>query len=276
MSRIRIFSIASVLYFCSNTLIFSQEANYNGARNESLGRATVALTDSWALFYNPAGLVYNQTYVFTGYQSKYIELGINDGAFGFVFPIQQTALGIGASYFGDNILNKSKVIGSIAHKIGKTSLGIKSTYDQISIKELGSKGIFYFDIGGQINIGQQVTIGMALENINQAKFDTLSISQPNTLIKIGVNYHPHEKLTLLAQVEKDISNSTLLKLGMEYRIMKHVSVRTGIVPSPVSAFTGFGFNWTKIDLDFVGSYQQYLGWSAGFSFGIPINKTYEE
>ncbi|MCF6359637.1 MAG: hypothetical protein L3J29_02625 [Cyclobacteriaceae bacterium] len=262
--------IFPILILANSLCVFSQEAIFYGARNESLARATVALNDSWALFYNPAGLVYQQVEVVAGYQSKYTSLGIDDGAFGFTFPIKNTALGIGASYFGDNLLSKSKVVASIAHKISKTSLGIKTTYDQLRINEIGSKGIFYLDIGGQISINEQVIIGMVINNINQAKFDTLSISSPNTSVQVGINYHPHGKLILLAQIEKDISNPAILRLALEYSISKYVVIRTGVLPSPTAAFAGVGLNWAKFKLDLVASYQQSLGWSGGLSIGIPL------
>ena len=264
------FCIAVLIISVHTTLVFAQEASFYGSKNESLARTTVALSDSWALFYNPAGLRYNQTEVLAGYQSKYTSLGIDDGVFGFTFPIKNTALGIGASYFGDNLLNKTKAVGAIAHKIGKTSLGIKTTYDQLRIDEIGSKGIFYVDIGGQIAIHEQVVIGMVITNINQAKFDTLLMSSPNTSVQVGINYHPHDKLILLAQVEKGISNPAILRLALEHTISKYVIIRTGILPSPTAAFAGFGLNWDKIKLDLVGSYQQSLGWSGGLSIGIPI------
>lgn len=269
--------IITILLVSANTVIvFSQEATFYGARNESLAKATVALSDSWALFYNPAGLVFNQAEIVAGYQSKYTYLGIDDGAFGFTFPIKNTALGIGASYFGDNLLSKTKAVGAIAHKIGKTTLGIKTTYDQLRIEEIGSKGIFYLDIGGQITISEELIIGLVINNINQAKFDTLSLSSPITSVKVGINYHPHDKLTLLAQVEKDISNPTLLRLGLEYAVSKHVIIRTGITPSPTAAFAGLGLGWAKIKFDLVGSFQQTLGWSGGISIGIPILNSNEE
>lgn len=249
---------------------YAQESNFFGSRNESLARSTIALTDSWALFYNPSGLKYHDSQVLFGYQSKYTSLGINDGAFGFTFPIKNTALGVGASFFGDNLLNKSKIIIAAAHSIGKTSLGIKSTYDQISIKEVGTKGIIYLDIGGQISINKEITLGMLITNLNQAKFDTLALSNPYTSVQVGINYHPHNKLILLAQVEKNISDPTIIRFALEYVISNNVSIRTGIVPSPASASTGIGLSWEKFKLDFSGSYQQYLGWSGGASIGIPI------
>ncbi len=270
------FAIPVFIISVNSILAFAQEATFYGAKNESLARATVALSDSWALFYNPAGLVFNHAEIVAGYQSKYTYLGIDDGAFGFTFPIKNTALGIGASYFGDNLLSKTKAVGAIAHKIGKTTLGIKTTYDQLRIEEIGSKGIFYFDIGGQITISEELIIGLVINNINQAKFDTLSLSSPNTSVQVGFNYHPHNKLTLLAQVEKDISNPALLRLGLEYAVSKHVNIRTGITPSPTAAFAGFGLNWVKIKLDLVGSYQQTLGWSGGLSIGVPLLISNEE
>jgi len=265
------------IFILHNTLnAFSQEANFYGARNEGLARTTVALNDSWALFYNPAGLVFNQVGIVAGYQSKYTSLGIDDGAFGFTFPIKNTALGVGASYFGDNLLSKSKVVTAVAHKIRKTSLGIKATYDQLRIDEIGSKGIIYIDIGGKIIITDQVTIGMVINNLNQAKFDTLALSSPTTNVQVGINYHPHSKLTLLAQVEKNISNPAILRLALEYAVSSNVAVRTGFLPSPASAFAGIGLNWAKVKLDLAGSYQQQLGWSGGLSIGIPIQNPDED
>lgn len=265
------------IYLLVNSFtVFSQEAIFYGARNESLARATIALNDSWALFYNPAGLVYHKTKLMAGYQSKYTVLGINDGVFGFTFPIKYTALGIGASYFGDNLLSKTKLIAAAAHRIGKTSLGIKTTYDQLRVKEIGSNSILYIDIGGQIIITKQLTIGMTINNINQAKFDTLALSSPNTVVQLGIDYHPHDKLRLLAQVEKNILNPAVLRLALEYAVSANVIIRTGIIPSPTAVFVGTGFHSLKINIDLVGSYQQSLGWSGGISIGVPISTAYEE
>lgn len=272
----RIITLLSFLYFGAYFKTNGQEASFWGARNEALANASVALNDSWALFYNPSGLVFNQSKVLAAYQNKYTSLGIHDGAFGFAFPINKTALGIGVSYFGDNLLNKSKIIGAIAHKIGKTTLGIKTTIEQLKVEGIGSKGILYIDIGGQIIVSKEVSLGMLISNINQAKFDTNVLSQPTTKIQVGINYHPHSKLLLLAQIEKDIINPATLKMGFEYLISKNVTVRTGVIPSPTVAYAGLGLIWQKINLDFVGSYAQSIGWSGGLSIGVPITSSNEE
>ena len=276
MNSFRIITLILILYFGLQFKTNGQEANFGGARNEALANTSTALNDSWALFYNPSGLVFNQTKVLAGYQSKYTSLGIHDGAFGFVFPIHKTAIGIGASYFGDNLLNKSKVIGAAAHKIGKNTLGIKTTIEQLKVEGIGSKGILYIDIGGQFVISKEVSLGMSISNLNQAKFDTDALSQPSTNIQVGINYHPHSKLLLLAQIEKDITNPTILRMGFEYLISKNITVRTGVVPTPTAAYAGLGINWQKMNLDFVGSYSQSLGWSGGLSIGVPIIGSNEE
>lgn len=270
MKLFRTIQILIFLLIISCLKSFSQEASFYGARNESLANAAVALSDSWALFYNPAGLMFNQVEVLAGYQSKYTALGLNDGSFGFTFPIKNTALGIGASYFGDQLLSKSKLVASLAHKIGVTSLGLKTTYEQLRVDEIGSKGTIYIDIGGQIIISKQVTLGMVISNLNQAKFDTLSLSSPTTNVQVGLNYHPHKKLILLAQIEKPVSSSFLLKFGLEYLVSNTVSIRTGLTPSPTSAYAGIGIDWQRMNLDLVGSYKDHLGWSGGVSIGIPI------
>lgn len=254
---------------------YAQEANFSGARNESMAEATVALQTNWALFTNPSGMQYQEKAFMIGYQSKYVSLGIHDGAFGFTFPIRSTALGLGVAYFGDELLNNAKVISGIAHKIGKTSLGAKATYEQWSIRELGSKGILYVDIGGQMEISDKVIIGMELTNLNQAKFDTMRISNPVTTVKAGLNYHPHEKLVVLAQVEKDIRNPALLRLGIEYLISPHIAVRSGVLPTPTSGYSGIGLIWPILHLDLAGSYQQEIGWSGSFSIDVPLAKRNE-
>ncbi|MCB0495828.1 MAG: hypothetical protein KDC79_06810 [Cyclobacteriaceae bacterium] len=261
-----------LLLLLAGTYSYAQEANFNGARNESLAEATVALQTGWSLFTNPSGMNYHEKVLMAGYQSKYVQLGIHDGAFGFTFPVNNTALGIGVAYFGDELLSKTKAIASASHKIGKTSLGIKTTYEQWNINELGSKGIFYVDIGGQMVITDQFTIGMVITNLNQAKFDTLNYASPVTEVKVGINYHPHEKLLLLAQLEKDVSNPALLRLGIEYLVSPNIALRTGILPNPTSGFAGIGFNWKHLFLDLSGSYQQNLGWSGSISFDVPLKK----
>lgn len=273
MSR---FLLLFVFLLLSNTFLRAQEADFNGSRNEAVAEATVALETGWSLFTNPSGMVYHEKIVMAGYQSKYIQLSIHDGAFGFVFPIQNTAMGVGVAYFGDELLNKSKAVVSAAHKIGKTSLGIKTAYEQWQISELGSKGIFYLDIGGQMDITNQLTLGMVITNLNQAKFDTLSYNSPITTLKVGLSYHPHDKLILLAQVEKDVSNPAILRLGLEYMASQHIALRTGVLPNPTSAFVGLGLLWQSFHIDLSGAYLQTLGWTGSVSIDIPLTKKDEK
>lgn len=265
-----------LLFVLQISTSYGQETNFNGSRNSSLAEATVGLSSSWSLFTNPAGMEYHKKEVLIGYQSKYIDLGIHDGAFGFAFPVKNTQAGLGVAYFGDELLNKIKAISSVAHTIGKTSLGIKTSYEQWSISELGSKAIVYFNLGGQMEISKQIIVGMELSNLNQAKFDTLTLSSPVTSVKAGLNYHPHDKLLLLAQVEKDLNNPALLRLGMEYLITPILAFRTGLLPSPATGYSGIGLDWPQLHFDLAGSYQQEIGWSGSFSIDVPLFGSNEE
>ncbi len=254
----------------------AQEPVFFGARYEAMARSGIAVQDAWSMFYNPAGMPFNQMQLMAAYQSKYVSLGINDGAFGFSFPISQTALGVGVSYFGDQLLSKTKAVASVAHRLGKTTLGLKTTYDQLRVPEVGTQGIFYVDVGGQIDIGEQFTVGMALANLNLAKFDTLTGSQPASQVQIGINYHPHEKLILTASVEKDIAHPAVVRAGFEYALSPYARVRTGIVPKPTAGYVGVGLSWLQMQLNLTGAYQQNLGWSGGFSIGVPLTNSHEK
>lgn len=270
------YSLLLVFWLSLLASSMAQEPNFYGARYEAMGRSGVAVNDYWGMFYNPASMPFSKMHLMASYQSKYTSLGINDGAFGFSFPISATALAVGVSYFGDQLLNKTKAVAAVAHNVGITTLGLKATYDQLKVAEVGSQGIFYVDLGGRITIGDQVTVGMVLANLNLAKFDSLSTSLPSSMVQLGFTYHPHSKLIVAASVEKDLINPAVLRMGFEYMISTNIVIRTGVVPTPSAGYLGLGIYWGSMKLNLTGAYQQHIGWSGGLSIGIPISMSHEE
>jgi hypothetical protein len=67
------------------------------------------------------------------------------------------------------------------------------------------------------------------------------------------------------EVEKNMDFDPVLKMGLEYRIVKQVYVRGGVASGPFTYFFGFGLSFDKLKIDFSSSIHQVLGYSPQIS-----------
>lgn len=252
----------------------AQNGDYSiGARSAALAGSSVTLSDEWALFNNIGALADHQKFsVFGSYKNLYGISELSSIAAGVTLPIWNGTLGLGAFRFGGELLNEQRVNLGFSNRFGIVSLGLNTSYYQLNIENGGSSHNFMIDFGGRAEITPKLFFGAHISNINQAKISDNSGELVPTYMKSGISYRPLSSLMINAEVEKNLDDPMILKLGLEYRLVQMLHLRMGFKTEPFNGCFGLGFAPKRIKVDYSYNIHRELGDIHQLSFSYLIGK----
>ncbi|MEO9852413.1 MAG: hypothetical protein ABJH72_07425 [Reichenbachiella sp.] len=232
--------------------VSAQNGNYGmGARSAALGGSSITIGDEWALFNNIGGLAAIQDkMIFTSVKNKYGISEFTSLAFGATYPIAGGTAGLGVFRFGDDLFNEQRLNLGFSNQFGIVSLGLNVSYYQLNIEGAGSRKTLLIDFGGRAKLTEQLLFGAHVSNLNQAKLSKVTDERIPTIMKTGLSYRPNSDLMINAEVEKEIDQEALLKLGLEYKVLDNFSIRTGFHTQPFESSFGLGFHPGKLNANY--------------------------
>jgi hypothetical protein len=244
-----------------------------GARLTAMGMNSAAVTDEWNITGNPAGMSLINTPTLALNYLKYISgTDLSNQAIAFIFPLKKSTIGICLNKYGISQFNEITVGAALSKKFGNQfSLALKINYHQIKISDYGSIIGFSIDVGTIYVINQKLIIGLYLNNPAFQKFSSnlISISIPSA-IYTGISYEISNKILLATTISKHISSSLGVGLGIDYKLIKSLSLRTGLTLKPFKQYVGVGLSYKALLIDFTVesdpflSYKPQLGLSYAF------------
>ncbi|MCV9386587.1 hypothetical protein [Reichenbachiella ulvae] len=251
---------------------FGQNGNYSmGARSAALAGSSLTLSDEWALFNNIGALADHQHLsVFGTYKNLYGISELSSIAAGATLPLWNGTLGLGAYRFGGDLLNEQRVNLGFSNRFGIVSLGLNVSYYQLNIENGGRSQNFMIDFGGRAEITPQLLFGAHISNINQAEITEDTGELVPTYMKSGLSYRPITSLMINAEVEKNLDDPMILKLGLEHQLINMLSLRLGFRTEPFISNFGLGFSPHKIKIDYSYSIHKDLGDIHQISFAYLI------
>jgi hypothetical protein len=256
-----------------------------GGRSAGLAGTSVTLTDIWSTHNNQAALAEIE-HIAAGfyYENRFAvnELSLKSGAF--VLPVKNGAFGVNLSYFGYSQYNEQKIGLAYGRKLGKYfSAGLQLDYQSVSIGEnYGSAGFITFELGLYSKITDDFVIGAHVYNPSSVKLSNELEEKTPAIFKLGMAYSFSDELCLSIETEKNTNYKPLIRGGLEYDIIKKLSVRIGYstIPSTTSSEKfnisslysfGFGLNLKALKINFASSIHQTLGWSPQVSLSYNFN-----
>lgn len=263
--------IALLFILCSiSTDTFANggnDKNSLGARAAAMGGSAVATTGLYSLFSNQAGLaqldgVHAGIYA----ENRFLMSELSMYAFGAAIPTKSGTFGLGGVYFGNSLYNERNIKLTYGRKLFKNfRIGAEFDIAGISISEYGSKTAITFGLGLQYDISPDVTIGAQIYNPLRVQLTDLDDDLLPTLITVGASYRPTEKITLLAEAEKNMAHTASFKGGIEYQVVKALYLRAGYSSAPSQTTFGVGVNLKAVKIDLAGSFHPVLGYSPHIS-----------
>ena len=267
----KILEILLVFFLLSPTKIPAQTVlSSAGARNEGLAGQSAVTRDEWSLWRNPAGLTHTDAYVAAFGAGRVPIINVPSRSAMLSLNARAGCFATGVSAFGDDLYNEHVLSLAFAHRIGITSIGIRTDVFQLSIDGNEVKRAVGVTIGGITSIGGRLMIGAVARNVNLpewAKGRPLPV-----VLNAGLLFIPSENFSAIAEVEKNTDLTPTIKAAMEYSLRKKFFARTGFNLFPETAFGGIGFRLWRLGFDYSLRWGYIPGYFQSISVSVKANK----
>jgi hypothetical protein len=235
----------------------------NSARAHGLAGIGMTLGGIDAVYSNPAGL--------TSLERTTVHVG-SARSFG-LSPLTQgnAAIAIGTGkdnklfmrvgQFGFDAYQERQIgLGYAMQFSDQLSAALRFDVYQLSIEGYGSAMLPGFLVGVQYRLGSTLSFGITARNaIEIATHEEITLP---TVLAIGMAYHPSERATLYAEVEKDIDFSPRIRIAVEYDIIEALIVRVGAAGNPGTFHAGVGLRIRQnLRIDLGAGYHTLLGFT---------------
>ncbi len=266
--------LASIFALLFSLLLSAQIGSFNlGGRSAGMAGSSLTFGDEYSLFNNVGGLGRLENHAaFAGYQNRY---GVSEfqviGA-GAIYSAEIGNAGVGFYKFGDDIYSEQRLHLAVSNKIQMVSLGIGIDLLQYDISTIGTTQTLAIQFGGIAEITPQLRFGAHIFNLNQAEASSESGEKIPTVMKAGISYLPSDELIISTEVEKDLDFDEVFKIGIEYRIIRNVFLRTGISTQPFLGAFGVGFHPKNLKFDYAFSNESRLGSIHEISIAYSLEK----
>lgn len=257
-------------FICKN--VFPANDNYpTGTRFSAMGNVGLTCPDLWSVSHNQAGLgFYNHLSVGFHHENRFAvsEFSLNSAAF--TLPAITGTFGLSYTYFGYSSYHESKIGLGFGKSLNRWfSAGLQFNYLNTYIAdETGNLNGMTIEAGVIAKPLQNLSLGFHIYNPTGFSFTGLSEKERiPVIVNLGIGYEYDEKLFVGMETSKDLEmDQVLLKAGIEYKVIRHIYIRTGVIISElISHSFGLGFIIKKIRADIAFSHQQIIGYTPHFS-----------
>jgi len=235
-----------------------------GARSAGMAHASICVNDVWAVQHNQAALANlknPEVGVFS--QIVYPNSKVLMNAVAVASPFKYGVISGTFTRLGfKNLYNESKYGLGYSRQFGKAiSAGMQLNYLSTFIGDnnYGSRGTVAVEAGFIAEVIKNLRIGVHVYNPTRSKTAQYNNERVPTILKMGLQYTFSDKVFTSVEVEKDIANKPILKIGAEYRIVKEVYLRGGLSNNPSLNAAGFGIELKKFNLDFAAAFHPQMG-----------------
>jgi len=243
-----------------------------GAKSFAMGNASVAIPLSLTAIYdNPAALDTGSVfYAQLSARNFYRFQGVSQFDLVLGFKFLQSPFAISISRFGNT--NYQEIQFSVASAIKITGdffvgLGIQSYF--LSISGYGADNSFGINLGILYNIDNTFYCGAMVTNINQPVIGYNSEELPQCF-GLGICYIPRDRLTIAAEIFRDIRFEPDYRLGISYQFESPLFIRIGLQDAVNSFCLGLGIYWGAFIFDYALQMHQILDESHIFSMAIRL------
>lgn len=240
-----------------------------GARFAGMGHAHLTLTDLWQVRGNQAGLAGLEHPVAGAfYQQHWLASDLSMQGLAFALPVGKGCFAVSGNSFGSGGLFKEQQAGlAYAMKLSeKFRVGVQ--LDHLSLRfgeNYGSTSTIVAQAGLQARVSDHLWIGAHLYNLGRAELGGPYDERVPTILGAGLGYTFNEQVLLCAQAEKDLDRDERYRVGIEYRPVKALFVRTGVSTGPVQAHFGAGVRFKTLEVDLAVAARSQLGITPMFN-----------
>lgn len=261
-------TLPALLLFLSSHAFAGGDPLTVGARFTGMGGSGLTLADPWSIRLNPAGLAgLDKPVAGLFYQRHYLSEDLAHQGLTFALPVGRGCFGVGADSYGYDLYRETRTSLAYAMRFGD-GLRAAVQLDHLGIRlgnNYGSTNALTAELGVQARLTDELWLGAHLFNPNRAKLGASTESsvaldeRVPTLLRAGFGYLVSGKLTLTAEVEKDIDRDERFRFGVEYVPSKVLFLRMGVSTAAMQGHFGAGFRVKQLDIDLAVAVRSQLG-----------------
>ncbi len=245
-----------------------------GAREVSLGNATVALISPFSVFHNQAAFAwmkdfsvaidYRQPYLIEGFAEKSLAAIIPTPVSNFGFSIHQKSIaGYTESRFG---LAMAKPLGK------RISAGLQFNYFLVGFPEQGSsRSAFLVEFGVLFQTSKSLSFGFHLFNPSHASIESLyQKSYLPVSATTGLAMKPSANLMFVSAITWCKNNPFSVNMGIEYLFSDCFFIRGGLSGKPIRHSAGLGYRFRFATIDVAFMHHETLGYTPSLSLTLNL------
>jgi len=245
-----------------------------GARDISMGNASVALSSPFSVFHNVAALApIGGISVAIDYRQPYLIEGFSQKALALVVPTPTATFAIGIQQQGIENYQESRFGLAMAKKFGENfSAGLQFNYFMIGFPEQGrNRGTFLIDFGILVKTSGNLKLGLHVFNPAGASIESLNLKSKLPLrVTAGIALNPADRLLLTSALEYRTESPMNIGLGIEYQLSDCLFLRCGVSGKPIRHSAGLGYRYKAFRIDFAIVHLQSLGYTPSISLTLNI------
>lgn len=179
-------------------------------------------------------------------------------------PVRGVMAGAGAGTFGFAAYREVHGVASAARGVGlgttrRIYLGIAARMVHTSIADYGSASTFSADVGMWVPVLPVLAVGAHATNLTGAH---VTDGEPLArVLAVGTRYEPTRRVTLTADVVKDVAFPASMRVGLEVRPVASLALRGGTSTQPSRFAAGIGITLGSLVADAAAERHPALGWS---------------
>ncbi|MFT3702381.1 MAG: hypothetical protein QM802_08430 [Agriterribacter sp.] len=192
-------------------------------------------------------------------------------------PTKSGNFALTTQYFGYKAYNETEISIGYGRKVAeKIDVGARFNYHSVRIPAYGNASALNFDIGAIIHITEQLSSGISVHNPFNSKLGKNSDERLNAVYRAGLGYEFSANFFTAVEVIKEQGTNTSIHAGFQYKPIKQLFARAGIVTGNTSYYFGAGYLYKDLRLDVTVSIHQQLGLSPGLLLLYQFKKNKDE
>jgi len=258
MLRLLVF-VAFVLLFANNSASSQTTWLSNNARQLGVGNSGASLIGARGMSTNPASFANIQSFALSSsFSNYYLIEGLNTFSLATFFKVSELACSIQLDQFGDDVYSTGGVGASVAHQARFASIGLSGKLCQTNVAEIGTNYAFTFDLGAIFKVSEWLYFGMSAQGLSFTKDKpTMAVGAP--IYNIGCKIGQGSALSIYVAYRTDIALLKSWPIGLEYKFVDKISLRTATDILNDTYYIGLGFEFGAFALDLAVSYGMKLG-----------------
>lgn len=256
----------AIAVLCLSVNLAQQNAQNIGFSNFSLCQSNLAESSPWSITNSAASISLNQESVAFFINQPFWVKGLNQEAIVLNTSRPNTAFSLLIHHFGFEDYQQYWIKAGGAKKLSRDiHLGISCNYWAFKFSDQGNKTLHAVtaDISTLINVNDPLTIGIAFNNIAQARLsDTYQRSVPSSFTT-GIRYKVKKNVQVMCALLLANFQSIQANFGVSNQYSKAVTLNLGFGTFPYRASLGVGLSFSKINLNIATEYRQQFGFNPG-------------